>query len=120
MLMAHSQGTVISSQLLRENRFQQITLITMGSPLTSLYVRFLEIKCPAFPPTPQMRWLNLWRDGDYIAGPIDVAEDSNIGPGDHIFYWRDQEVAKKVLAVLGLGDGAIEMGTAHKTETSRV
>ncbi len=92
VVIAHSQGTVIAADVRRE-KGEAFPLLTLGSPITSLYARFLGIK---YVPdeTDRGAWINAYAGGDYIAGPISSndADDELIGPGGHTGYWEDRRV----------------------------
>ena len=55
----------------------------------SLYRRFLGVEGGGAKVS--ARWVNGYRDGDFIAGPIDRDEVENVHmrPGGHVDYWRD-------------------------------
>jgi hypothetical protein len=98
VVAAHSQGTVIAVDVLgRGLATNPILLITAGSPVVSLYARFLgstpEIRADAAGVSFRApRWINFWREGDYIGavqrrdGVIEV----NLGRGGHTAYWQDE------------------------------
>lgn len=105
ILFAHSQGTVVAAALL--SRISQalkasennITLVTVGSPVTSLYERFLGVRvgenfaflCAQEPK--RFRWVNLCRPADYIGSSVELKGVENkalLTPGDHTEYWRDE------------------------------
>jgi hypothetical protein len=107
IVLAHSQGTVVAAailsrmvRLLRRTRIR-LTLVTLGSPLTTLYRNFLGSEigaefaglCRVDPD--RFRWINLTRPSDYIGGPIEWPGVDNrelLTPGDHIGYWIDEEL----------------------------
>jgi hypothetical protein len=76
LVLAHSQGTVIAYDVLRKKSWQIGRFVTVGSPLGSLYRRFLGRAIEALP---NCEWINVYRLSDYIAGPI-----SNRACVDHI------------------------------------
>ena len=107
IVLAHSQGTVVAaailSRMVRVLRRTpvRLTLVTLGSPLTTLYRNFLGAEigmefgelCRAKPD--RFRWINLARPGDYIGGAIEWPGVDNrelLTPGDHIGYWSDEEL----------------------------
>jgi hypothetical protein len=72
--------------------------VTAGSPLASLYTRFLGKSINAIP---GCAWENVYRASDYIAGPL---EQKNIVdtllyanyPANHVQYFDDPNVVVKV------------------------
>jgi hypothetical protein len=67
-VVAHSQGSVIAHQTLSELDIKVPTaLTTFGSPLGTLYKRYLQWGVSSRP-----NWLNLYRSGDYIGGAIGI------------------------------------------------
>ncbi len=83
-VVAHSQGSVIAYNVLPADQ----KLITVGSPLGTLYERYLGLRL-----TPRTEWRNLYRSGDYIGGPVGIiAVDVNIGAGGHTSYWSDKRL----------------------------
>lgn len=114
VVFAHSQGTVIAATMLsRMARLLarspgRLTLVTVGSPLTTLYRNFLGAHlgegyaalCAAQPE--RFRWINLSRPADYIGGAIELPGVSNrdlLTPGDHAGYWSDTELLKWLKAL---------------------
>jgi hypothetical protein len=115
VIVAHSQGTVITADLLRflrdaasPNDDPQIArlaampvyLFTMGCPLRDLYAaRFPRLYHWARRPEPAAlgvrQWTNAYRSGDYIGRslwPDERTDDSTrtdvcIGAGAHTHYW---------------------------------
>jgi hypothetical protein len=90
-VLAHSQGSVIAADL-RARQELGAPLVTIGCPLGSLYGRFLD-RIPTSEAGQNLgRWCNAYRDGDVIAGPVEGASNSNLGPGGHTGYWRDKNL----------------------------
>jgi hypothetical protein len=109
VVFAHSQGTVIAAgmfsrmaRVLLHSRMR-LTLVTVGSPVTTLYRNFLGAQigvefaalCRAQPD--RFRWFNLYRPADYIGGEVEldgVVNRDLLTPGDHVGYWCDRELLK--------------------------
>lgn len=99
LVVAHSQGTTIAADVLSSfKRNGGAGLITMGSPISSLYWRLIGKRSVS---VPQVPWLNLYRTGDYIAGGAGIkndwsashdVEDVLIGDGGHTGYFQGPEV----------------------------
>lgn len=95
IVLSHSWGSVIANNVLGENEYD-CKLITLGSPLASLCKRFLgsEILIPKG----NVKWINGYRYGDYIAGPIenDFVENKIISNGGHTNYWSQEEIKELI------------------------
>lgn len=109
VVFAHSQGTIIAAgmfsrmaRVLLRSRMQ-LTLVTVGSPVTTLYRNFLGAQigvefaalCKVQPE--RFRWFNLYRPADYIGGEVEldgVVNRDLLTPGDHVGYWCDRELLK--------------------------
>jgi hypothetical protein len=99
VLLAHSQGSAIAADVLGAMKsINGIRLVTMGSPISSLYRRFIG---PGWVHVPAVPWLNLFRTGDYIAGGVGIwggrgarpgQQDWSLGAGRHIGYFADPRV----------------------------
>lgn len=99
VVLAHSQGTAIAADVLTEMKpTRNICFVSMGSPISSLYWRFLGQTTLS---SPKVLWLNLYRTGDYIAGgtgicspwaPSSQAKDRSLGAGSHSNYFDDPKV----------------------------
>jgi hypothetical protein len=104
VVLAHSQGTVVSWNVLRQDSGLGDAFVTMGSPLESLYGRFLG-GIHERPEPAGGGWRNLYRDGDYIAGPIRAAQtNESIGAGGHTNYWSDARILEPVMSLLATSD----------------
>lgn len=104
IICAHSQGTVIAAALLArlsdalKSGVGHVTLLTVGSPLSSLYEHFLGVQigqayaqlCASQPE--RFRWVNMCRPADYVGSSIDLLGVENkalLTPGEHMGYWSD-------------------------------
>ena len=95
MVLANSQGSKIAADLRDEGKVP-CPLVTTGSPVTSLYSRFLGVENDANQSHEDAPWVNCYRDDDMIAGPIERrgVENEPMGRGGHTGYWSDPKVAK--------------------------
>jgi hypothetical protein len=98
-VIAHSQGTVIASDVLGEDNWRITRLVTVGSPLSSLYRRFLGHCLDVLP---RCEWINIYRLSDYIAGPMsNLSIKDRILPTQyraaHFRYFENGEVIKTTL-----------------------
>jgi len=123
-VVAHSQGTMIAIDVLwlewTANRLKNIdvSLVTMGSPLTHLYQYYFPHRYPALFVDPVARalnkdwgtdltttvnrWVNIYRVDDFVGTHIDG--DSNgtfprnicIGKGGHTGYWSEPEAIQEM------------------------
>ena len=122
VVFAHSQGTVIAAALfgrmatLLRRSPMRITLVTVGSPLSTLFRGFLGATFGATfaalcrEPEARFRWFNLVRPADYIGGAVQLPGVANyelLTPGDHVGYWTDRELLG-ALKALSEGAGAAE------------
>lgn len=112
LVVAHSQGTVVALETLDAiGDAKNVGLLTMGSPIDSLYHRFLGQTVRGLDSDGGPRWINLYRDGDPIGGPIGVhAEDRPIGPGGHTGYWRDPRVHEVLISMIAASEAARAAG----------
>lgn len=104
VLTGYSQGSVIAADAIkmRESGLRG-RLVTVGSPIRSLYDRFLEVPTGFDGRRPQ-RWDNLYRPTDFVGGPIGQDRRSTTSPADkdttvignrgrhHLDYWFEPEV----------------------------
>ncbi len=75
IVVAYSQGTIVAHAVICEMKTALPLFITAGSPLSSLYHRFLNIK-----PQPLQgpsKWINFYRLSDYVAGKVEVGGVDN-------------------------------------------
>lgn len=91
VVVAHSQGSVVATDL-RATGELCAPLVTCGSPVSTLYEPLLGITTQMAPlPIP---WVNGYRDGDFIGGPISLSDVDNQywGDGLHTDYWSSQHL----------------------------
>ena len=93
-VVAHSQGSVIAhTTLCNVKSSVPMGLTTMGSPLKTLYAKYLNWRF-ARPPED---WRNLFRSGDYVGGPVGIPDvDEEIGVGGHTGYWGDVRIVESL------------------------
>jgi hypothetical protein len=116
LLLAHSQGTVAVTGVLRQEETQKllqevqdVRLSTMGSPLTHLYQHYFPNQYPPFKEAywkilhdlvPCGRWLNLYRFDDFVGTRVDGTKpDWPVNQcvsttGGHVNYWRQVSVVQ--------------------------
>ncbi len=98
VVSAHSQGSIIAVSALHSLPLDDTTLLTHGSPLASLYMRFFPVSfSPEATSTIASRpWINLWRPTDPIGGAVVAADDRRIEDPRlrvHGGYWFSDEPA---------------------------
>ncbi len=99
MVIAHSQGSVIAWTALCEPATTTDILVTIGSPLTTLYACLLGGEYGKCAPTGAVEWRNLFRDGDYIGGAVAGCPTNRmVGPGGHTGYWSDPRLIEHLSA----------------------
>jgi hypothetical protein len=97
LVLAHSQGSVIAWTALCEQPGDADELLTMGSPLTTLYHCFLGKAYGTTAPGSGIQWENIFREGDYIGGEVaGCANNQPIGAGEHTDYWKDARLIKEL------------------------
>ena len=103
-VVAYSQGTVIAVDALADLPADQLTgmtvdLLTAGSPLDSLYGRFLDMVVRERPASASS-WKNFYRLSDYVGGPVAAADDNIAVAQDyalnHFNYFREPAIARAV------------------------
>jgi hypothetical protein len=117
IFLAHSQGSVIVYDFLRDNGPNYVrlgdaapALLTFGSPLGSIYQKYFH-EYAAAKPVPlgiaaKLKcWINLYRVDDYIGGrispPPGLRVDNHVmGLGGHTGYWAEPDVAEALDAIL--------------------
>jgi hypothetical protein len=98
LVLAHSQGSVIAWTALCANQTAADILVTIGSPLSTLYARLLGGDYGIRPPSSTIRWRNLFRDGDYIGGAVTgCPSNESMGPGEHTDYWKDSKLIERLI-----------------------
>lgn len=106
-VISHSQGTVIATQMLADERVQKrikgrpVTLITMGAPVTHIYQRYFPEMFTVNPKKLGAAWFNIFRQDDFVGTRIDgnlIPSDRNIDvpPGGHTGYFTDHKVWTKL------------------------
>ena len=111
-VVGHSQGTVVAVDVLAGSHSSlegiEVSLLTMGSPLTHLYERYFPNLYGTGTPTPRVvRWINVYREDDYIGAVVrpnssPMPENQSVplaGLDGHAHYRRQTAVAK-ILAEL--------------------
>lgn len=102
LVSAHSQGTVVALAALADGASRpNVRLLTHGCPLSRLYERYfpeyfddlLFASVAEQLGSTETTWINLWRDTDYIGGPIAVDSGSQVSDR-HV---SDPEASESVL-----------------------
>lgn len=109
LIVAHSQGTVITLDALMRRRWiesllsrvESLTVITFGSPVTHVYQRYFPQLYKPFAETSllelsqdkRVKWLNVYRIDDFVGTYIENSIPNfpiNVPalPGGHTDYWR--------------------------------
>lgn len=123
VIIAHSQGTVITLDALKNEKWvadimgkvQSLTVITFGSPITHIYQQYFPAQYPRFEDVPSLvalsndarfRWINVYRIDDfvgtYIENTIKGADgcvkpfpaNIPVGIGGHTNYWQTEVFQK--------------------------
>jgi hypothetical protein len=101
IIVCHSQGTVLVREALKGVTEGPLQLLSLGSPMESLYLRFLGWR-PSGRTGASLHWINGYRTGDYIGGPIQAANRNvELGAGGHTGYWSDPCVWRIVTTLAG-------------------
>ena len=101
IIVCHSQGTVLVREALEAFSEGPVQLVSLGSPMESLYFRFLGWR-PSGRTGPSLHWINGYRTGDYIGGPIQAANRNvELGAGGHTGYWSDPAMWRIVTPLAG-------------------
>ena len=107
VVVAHSQGTVIAVDALRSPASRhEMDLLTMGSPLRSLYkwffpVEFWDLVAQARPNVTS--WVNLYRADDYVGRTLRLRRrgtDKQIAGQGHEHYWTDASVLHELESLI--------------------
>jgi hypothetical protein len=108
VIIAHSQGTVVAVEALRDGLFDQflsttkqkkLSLVTMGSPVGHIYSHYFPTR---FKLIDHMKgkiagWTNIYRIDDFVGTDIGGADgdwpvNRPVGPKGHTGYWADDQV----------------------------
>jgi hypothetical protein len=117
-IIAHSLGTVIATDLIREKNLKFGNLFTMGSPVQLFSVQYGkdEFKPPVCCESTEGRWINIFDCDDPIAYRLegisdeykraaylkDCEVDCGIFGQAHIGYWADKNVHRIIASKLAL------------------
>lgn len=100
VVAAYSQGSIVSAETLDEMEGAGVTFVTMGSPIDTLYRRFLGRSFIASAPRNAAHWANLYRGSDFIGGRIEAAQENRLVHGSyaahHMRYARESEVVAEL------------------------
>lgn len=96
VVSAHSQGSIVAVAALDSMPEFDMRLLTHGSPLATLFMRFFPV---SFPPEVPSKiavrpWINLWRPTDPIGGPVRSSVDRRVEDRHlrvHGGYWLPDE-----------------------------
>jgi hypothetical protein len=115
-LISHSQGTMIAIEVLNDPElawlsasFSEVRLVTMGSPFAHLYQHYFKHLYPHLEDSHWDclnsrldRWVNIYRQDDFVGTRIDFREkyihtegkftNHPVGLRGHLNYWSDREV----------------------------
>lgn len=108
VIIAHSQGTVVAVEALRDGSFDEflstatqkkLSLVTMGSPVGHIYSHYFPTR---FGLIDHMKgkisgWTNIYRVDDFVGTDIgdkggDWPVNRPVGPKGHTGYWSDDQV----------------------------
>jgi hypothetical protein len=102
LVIAYSQGSVIAANALPVTESAQTNFITAGSPIETLYGRFLGIEDRLKLPT----WKNFYRPSDFIGGPISNALDTPVAghfEQHHMNYLSEPELRGAIASSVSAG-----------------
>jgi hypothetical protein len=106
VVVAHSQGTVIAADALRGwSNAPRVDLLTMGSPLRSLYATFFRKGFGDIVEAAGSKaesWVNLYREDDYVGRQLGGVTDQKIEGTGHEGYWTDPSVLSELERLLKL------------------
>ncbi|MDX2307915.1 MAG: hypothetical protein NW216_06745 [Hyphomicrobium sp.] len=115
VIIAHSQGTIITiDALMRDewvkstlDRVSSLTIVTVGSPFTHVYQQYFPREYPLLKERleklaaePNVRWINAYRIDDYVGTYIENSiprfpVNVPLPPGGHLRYW-EEDVMKRI------------------------
>lgn len=114
VIVSHSQGTVITLNVLTDKLYRDLlprsgrwTLITMGSPFTHIYGRYFgaDFDVPSREESGLSSWINIFRIDDFVgthmhAEPAERRDnwprEVPVGTGGHTGYWSDWDVVREI------------------------
>jgi len=99
LILAHSWGTIVANDVLSSGEYR-CKLITLGSPLESLCKKILGRNIKELDNVEY--WINAYRNGDYISGPINKknVKNINIEEGGHTNYWSSNAIKRLLIEQL--------------------
>ena len=107
VVIAHSQGTVVAMECIRDGLFDDLTeeqlsnchLVTMGSPIFHIYQNYFPTRFGILDreKVPMGKWKNIYRIDDFVGTHIyhessPWPENRPVHPGGHTGYWMDRQV----------------------------
>ncbi|MCU1305008.1 MAG: hypothetical protein JWQ87_5292 [Candidatus Sulfotelmatobacter sp.] len=127
IVVGHSLGSVIAARAVsslceNERWFDNLTLVTLGSPLNYLS-RVFSSSVPSAEWLSKVicgrvRWINLWRSHDLIGKGLQIGKSNTVqycvSKGGHANYWRDGIVWKQV------AQDALQMGNEPESTLEHV
>lgn len=107
VVSGHSQGSIVAATTLAQMG-DDTPILTHGSPLSSLYMRFFPRSFPGdtVARVGERPWTNLWRTTDPVAGAIRGVDDRRLNDPKvriHGRYWLENEYAEALEAMLESG-----------------
>ncbi|HVR33312.1 MAG TPA: hypothetical protein VMS74_11485 [Acidimicrobiia bacterium] len=96
VVSAHSQGSILAVSALDGVPGDNLRLLTHGSPLAPLFMRFFPVSFPPeiVPRIGRRPWINLWRPTDPVGGAVRGTDDRRVPDRNsriHGGYWLADE-----------------------------